>query len=90
MRKLWIVGMIVGAMSFAGCGGSDNYYVNTSSASTNGIPNSVLSEFYKMYPAAQDVDWEVKGGLYNADFQIEDEDMNASFTPDGKLLKVDG
>jgi hypothetical protein len=88
MRKLWIVGGIVAAIFFAGCGGSDKTYYTTTNVSTNGIPNNVLNEFYKMYPAAHDVSWKVKDGLYKADFELGNDDMDASFTPDGKLVKV--
>jgi hypothetical protein len=90
MKKLWIAGMIVGTMAFAGCGGHDKVYYNTTRtySSTNGIPNRVVDKFYEMYPSAENVNWNVKDGLYKADFEINDEDMDASFSPDGNLVKV--
>jgi hypothetical protein len=85
MRKLIIVGMMVGTMAFSltGCGGGSDRRVTSSAA----VPNDVLDEFYDMYPAAEGVDWRLRDGLYEADFEVGDNDMKATFTPDGDYVR---
>jgi hypothetical protein len=93
MKKLWIVGMILGTMFVAGCGGSDKVYYNTSktyTTSTNGVPNEVLNKFHDMFPAAQGVNWNVKDGLYKADFNLGNNNMDATYSSNGDLVKVNG
>ena len=86
MKKLIIVGLMVGSMAFslAGCGGGNNRQIYSTAAG----PNDVLDEFYDMYPTAKDVKWKLKDGLYEADFEVGDADMNATYTPDGDFVRV--
>jgi hypothetical protein len=87
MKKLWIVGMLVATMAFTftGCGGGGDQNISTSAA----VPNKVLSEFYDMYPTAEDVNWKVNDGLYEADFEVGDKEMKATYTSGGDLVRVD-
>jgi hypothetical protein len=82
MKRLLFAGLIAVSLSVAlpGCGGGQKY---TSSA----VPSKVLNEFHDMYPTATDVKWKNRDGLYEADFELGNQDLNASFTPDGDFIR---
>ncbi|MBX9853474.1 MAG: hypothetical protein K2X86_17150 [Cytophagaceae bacterium] len=84
MKKFLIGAMLFGVMTFTftGCGGNKMAY-------STSVPNNVLSEFHDMYPAADDVRWKLKDGLYQADFEISGKDMKAVYTADGNLVRID-
>lgn len=84
MKRFLIAGLIAGtmALSFTSCGGG-------SATSSVAVPNDVLDEFYDMYPTASNVDWELKDGLYEAEFEVGDKNMKAIYTSGGDLVRVD-
>lgn len=88
MKKLLIVLMMVGTMglTFTGCGGSNKGYT-----SVNGtmVPNTVLDKFYDSYPSASDIKWDADDGMYKVDFEVGNQDMKATYAPDGSLLEID-
>jgi hypothetical protein len=51
------------------------------------VPSVVLNAFMTTYPQATDVEWELRGGTYNVEFEIGEIDHEAWFDGSGKLLK---
>ena len=83
MRKILMAVAIAGTMafSFSSCGGCDN-------VATARVPNDVIDEFYDRYPSAQNADWKMKDGLYEVEFEMGNKDMEATFSPDGDLVRA--
>jgi hypothetical protein len=82
MKKLMIAVIFVGTMVFTGCGGSGNRQISRA------VPNKVLKEFHDDFPLAKDVDWKMKNGLYKANFEIMDKNMDAVYTADGDRISI--
>lgn len=53
------------------------------------VPAAVKTAFTKAYPKATDVDWEIKGGYYEADFDLGRIDHKATFTSAGKTVSFE-
>lgn len=53
----------------------------------NEVPSVVKNSFEEQFPTATDVDWEVMGTDYEADFEIEMVEYNALIEADGDLIK---
>lgn len=51
------------------------------------VPAEVLKSFQKAFPNATKIEWELKGDLYNADFDIGRRDHEAWFTSKGSIVK---
>ncbi len=92
MKKLMIVGMMIATMAvtFTGCGGHDKIYTSNTRYTSSPIPDRVINEFYQLYPSAVDADWKMNDGLYKVDFKVGGDDMKATFTPNGDLVKING
>jgi hypothetical protein len=82
MKKLMIAVIFAGTMVFTGCGGSGARQIS------HAVPNKVLEEFHEDFPLAKDVDWEMKNGLYKANFEVLDKDMEAAYTSDGDRVSI--
>lgn len=52
-------------------------------------PQAVLEAFQKAYPNAEDVDWELEYGMYEAEFEIGGIEQSATFTVAGYLLETE-
>lgn len=55
--------------------------------SQKNVPSVVLNAFMTGYPQATDVEWELRGGNYNVEFEIGKTDHEAWYDASGKLLK---
>lgn len=52
------------------------------------VPSVVINNFKKEFPKAEDIEWELKRGEYNVEFEIGwTKDYEAWFSADGKLLR---
>lgn len=51
------------------------------------VPSVVLNSFNKAFPQAAKVDWERKGELFNADFDIGRRDHEVWLNPKGAIVK---
>ena len=51
------------------------------------VPSVVLNAFQTKYPKATDVEWELKGELYEADFEIGRTDYNVWIDKSGTIKK---
>ncbi|MBB2150430.1 PepSY-like domain-containing protein [Pedobacter gandavensis] len=51
------------------------------------VPLEVRNSFKKAFPNATKVEWELKGDLYNADFDIGRRDHEVWFTSKGAIVK---
>ncbi|WP_342332274.1 PepSY-like domain-containing protein [Pedobacter sp. FW305-3-2-15-E-R2A2] len=51
------------------------------------VPSVVLNSFNKAFPQALKVDWEKKGDLFNADFDIGRRDHEVWLNPKGGIVK---
>ena len=80
MKKLVLTCGIL-ALSFSEVAAQDLQSAN--------VPAAVRSSFQKMFPKAADAEWEMKGNLYEVDFETGalGDDHNAYFSKDGRLVK---
>jgi len=62
---------------------------NAQDIDKNQVPSAVKSAFMKAYPKATDVDWEMKGNNYEADFDLAKVDYKATYTSAGKAISVE-
>lgn len=54
------------------------------------VPSIVVNNFKKEFPKAKDVEWELKGEVYNVEFEIGFfSDFEAWFDTSGKLIKYE-
>ena len=52
-------------------------------------PQAVLQAFQKAFPNAQDVDWELEDGQYEAEFELGNTEQSATFSATGQLLETE-
>jgi len=55
----------------------------------NDIPSVIRNNFQKSFPKASDIDWELKGNLYEVEFEtgLLGDDHTAIYSADGRLIK---
>lgn len=53
------------------------------------IPSVVINAVMKKYPDARDLEWEVKGGVYEAEFDLGRDDYEVWVNEGGTILKVE-
>lgn len=53
------------------------------------IPTAVLDALKAKYPEAKNVEWEVKNGVYEADFDLAKVEYEVCVSKEGKILKVE-
>lgn len=51
------------------------------------VPSAVMNSFKKAFPKAAKVEWEMKGDLYNADFDVERRDHEVWINSKGAIVK---
>jgi hypothetical protein len=80
MKKLLLAGLMAVTLSLTlpACGNKD--YMSSV------VPVSVLNQFHDMYPSARDVKWKMEDGLYEANFEVADKDMKATYTGNGDFV----
>lgn len=49
------------------------------------VPAAVINSFNANYPNATEVEWKEKGGEYKVQFRQGNEDLEATYSPDGRL-----
>lgn len=78
MKKqiLWVGAL--GILSFA----------NAQDLHQSQVPSVILNEFNSRFPNASDVEWEMKGALYNVEFETGwDRDHEVWYDPEGKIVR---
>lgn len=55
----------------------------------NEVPSIILNNFQKTFPKASDIDWEIKGNLYEVEFETGflGDDHKVLYSRDGKLVR---
>lgn len=55
----------------------------------NEVPSVILNHFQKSFPKAADIDWEIKGNLYEVEFETGflGDDHKVLYSRDGKLVR---
>lgn len=53
------------------------------------IPSVVINAVMTRYPDAKDLDWEVKNGIYEAEFDLGKDDYEVWVNAEGTILKVE-
>lgn len=55
----------------------------------NEVPSVILNSFQKSFPKAADIDWEIKGNLYEVEFETGflGDDHKVLYSRDGKLVR---
>lgn len=55
----------------------------------NEVPSVILNNFQKSFPKAADTDWEIKGNLYEVEFETGflGDDHKVLYSRDGKLVR---
>lgn len=51
------------------------------------VPSAVMNAFKKAFPAATKVEWEMKGELFNADFDVDRRDHEVWINSNGAIVK---
>src|SRR5688500_14174762 len=51
------------------------------------VPSVILNSLKEKFPKAKDVEWEIKGDLYNVEFDIDRTDHEIWFDRTGKITK---
>jgi len=67
-------------LHFTSCNQDDDF-------SSANVPSIVLSTFQTNFSNAKDLDWEIAGQNYEADFEIDNIDYSALINEKGELLK---
>ncbi|WMX16339.1 PepSY-like domain-containing protein [Aureispira sp. CCB-E] len=58
--------------------------------STNEVPSIIINEFNRSFPKAIDVEWELKGGVYNVDFELEKKkDIEVWYSSNGEQIRLE-
>lgn len=54
----------------------------------NEVPSVILNHFQKSFPKASDIDWEIKGNLYEVEFETGflGDDHKVLYSRDGKMV----
>ncbi len=65
-----------------------SFGVNAQDLSPTQVPTEITAVFQKNYPQAKDVEWEMKGELYEVGFEIGRLDHEIRYNSEGKVVKV--
>lgn len=52
------------------------------------VPSIIVNSFKQNFPKASDVEWELKGDVYEVDFEIGFIDHEAHYNKSGKLIRL--
>ncbi len=74
-------------IAFLVIGGATNS--NAQDISADRVPTAVKENFLKSYPKAKKVDWELKRGNYEAEFDLGRVGHKATYAPAGKILSFE-
>lgn len=77
MKKILIAFALVGSTYFA---------ANAQDVASKDVPQAVAAALSEKYPNASDLDWEMKGNNYEADFDVDRIDHKVVIDPSGKIL----
>ncbi|MEJ5963601.1 PepSY-like domain-containing protein [Pedobacter immunditicola] len=62
---------------------------NAQDIAVKNLPAAVKTAFDKVFPEAKNVDWEMKGSNYEADFDIGRVDHKALYSARGKIISLE-
>ena len=79
MKGFKLMGVVFLPIAFGAC---------ATAISHEEIPSVVINAVMTKYPDATDLDWEVKGGVYEAEFDLGKEDYEVWVNSGGTILKV--
>ena len=80
MRGLKLIVLVFLSITFGSC---------ASTIEQQEIPSVVINAVMTKYPDATDLEWEVKNGVYAAEFDLGKEDYEVWVNPQGTILKVE-
>ena len=73
--NVWLVALCVMTFALAACDDGDERKVS--------VPERVTQALHSKYPAATDVEWEMKGGYYVADCRMDGRELDVWFGRSG-------
>jgi len=64
-------------------------HISAQNIHQNEVPSVILNNFQKSFPKAADIDWEIKGNLYEVEFETGflGDDHKVLYSRDGKLVR---
>ena len=64
-------------------------HISAQNIHQNEVPSVILNNFQKSFPKAADTDWEIKGNLYEVEFETGflGDDHKVLYSRDGKLVR---
>jgi hypothetical protein len=80
MKNLKIIVLAFLPIAFGSCAGTIDQQE---------IPSVVINAVMTKYPDAKDLDWEVKNGVYEAEFDLGKDDYEVWVNAEGTILKVE-
>jgi len=80
MKNLKIIVLAFLPIAFGSCAGTIDQQE---------IPSVVINAVMTKYPDAKDLDWEVKNGIYEAEFDLGKDDYEVWVNAEGTILKVE-
>lgn len=80
MKNLKIIALAFLPIAFGSC---------ASTIDQQEIPSVVINAVTTKYPDAKDLDWEVKNGIYEAEFDLGKDDYEVWVNAEGTILKVE-
>ncbi|MCX8531873.1 PepSY-like domain-containing protein [Chryseobacterium luquanense] len=77
---------LIAAISIFGLGLT---HISAQDIHQNEVPSVILNNFQKSFPKAADTDWEIKGNLYEVEFETGflGDDHKVLYSRDGKLVR---
>ena len=86
MKNLVLISVVLIPFLFA-CGECKKEKCNKEEKSEVKAPASVETKFASLYPDAEEVEWTIENGNYEADFELKEAEMSASFDSTGNFLE---
>lgn len=80
MKGLKLIVLAFLPIAFGACAGTVNQQE---------IPSVVINAVMTKYPDARDLDWEVKNGIYEAEFDLGKDDYEVWINAEGTILKIE-
>lgn len=77
MKTLFVVLLLVAGQTL----------VNAQDIPQSEVPSVVLNAFQQKFSGAEDIEWENKGGLYKAEFEVGSRDHEVSIDKTGKIIR---
>lgn len=65
------------------------FSVSAQDINPNTVPENLRTSFVQSYPTAHDVEWEMEGTSYKVEFEIDRQDYEIWYAPDGNTSKME-